>query len=939
MTKLSAREIDLLKRVDDKEELRPLFFKKVKGLKWFDSISERGYFNPEENPRPKPSNEEGYFTIPYWPVIDYLVNTVSELEFPENSEYVSKYLELLVNITNYAKDNGFSNYRTWQQFSKIISSIPSTAINLDDIDIIDYWLDDKYNRNLVAQELGEEWLPQLLDTNDSHNFQIATKLIDKLFQVDFIEKEFAGRINRESRLRIDKYNANRIINKVAYLAGMKLGKESVLIFDSRLKYILGDLNNDLWSHIWHPSIGQDQQNNYKDNAENLMIEAYRDSLNGYINANPLEASHFIENLFDSDYQTIHRIALLAVNENFYLFPHMIDKLVNDNFLTNNYRHEMWNFLNRNYPQFNTEQKQKLISLINEISRTDNDGNLREGATAYNKAIWFAAIKDHGEEELSQYKKNTAIAKTEPVHPDLTMYTTAGFIGHKSPIPIEELQSLSLDKLVEELNTYEDPGDDFEAGMEGLVKAFNQTIKASPVDFSQELSLFANIDLAYIHEIIEAYRDLWNEKTKLPWDDIWSNLIDFCIDLIKQERFWESENSKPRDNFIANRYWIVSAIGRLIEAGTKTDDHAFDIKYLHKAEILILQLLEKELGVDFKYDSDAVFISINSPRGICLEALINLALRSCRIADKSNSNDHLEAWKHFQPYFDEELSLADNPKPEYEFATLVSNYIPNFLYMSQEWVFDNLKKIFNQDNYQRWLCAIQGFSLVNTVYQEIYSCLKENGDFIKALNDKNLSDHVWKKIIQNIVVAYINDYEKYPQEDSLIRCLIIRNNLQEINHLIWFIWTLRKEKGETLKEKVYELWPNILSLSDLSTKDGRKVASQLCFWSVFVDEINDHNRNFLHAIAPYADQDHNSYLILENIANISQNQPFEAYDLWMKLLEGSWQDFPVEAVRESLSNLVNLREPGIRKAKDIVSEYLKKGIERPNIILREILQNN
>lgn len=109
--------------------------------------------------------------------------------------------------------------------------------------------------------------------------------------------------------------------------------------------------------------------------------------------------------------------------------------------------------------------------------------------------------------------------------------------------------------------------------------------------------------------------------------------------------------------------------------------------------------------------------------------------------------------------------------------------------------------------------------------------------------------------------------------------------------------------------------------------------------MFVDEVNDHNRNFLHVIAPYADQDHNSYLILENIANISQSQPFEAYELWMKLLEGSWQDYPPEAIRKSLTNLVSQREPGIRKAKDIVSEYLKKGIERPNVILREILSNN
>ncbi len=54
MSELSAKELDLLQRIDEKEDLRPLFFRKVKGLKWFDPLAERGYFNPEANPKPLP---------------------------------------------------------------------------------------------------------------------------------------------------------------------------------------------------------------------------------------------------------------------------------------------------------------------------------------------------------------------------------------------------------------------------------------------------------------------------------------------------------------------------------------------------------------------------------------------------------------------------------------------------------------------------------------------------------------------------------------------------------------------------------------------------------------------------------------------------------------------------------------------------------------------
>ena len=97
-TKLSVKEKDLLQRIDEKEDLRPLFFRKVKGLKWFDALSERGYFDPDSNPRPVTAQEEGYVTIPHWPIVDYLVKTAPELSDKKNKEYAKKFIKLLEEI-------------------------------------------------------------------------------------------------------------------------------------------------------------------------------------------------------------------------------------------------------------------------------------------------------------------------------------------------------------------------------------------------------------------------------------------------------------------------------------------------------------------------------------------------------------------------------------------------------------------------------------------------------------------------------------------------------------------------------------------------------------------------------------------------------------------------------------------------------------------------
>ena len=935
MVDLTVDELDVLRRVDMKAELQPFFFKKAKGLKWFNALTERGYFNPENIPKPIPAKEEGYVSIPYWPATDYLVKTSEELGSDGNKEYASKFLDILKNVTKYAVEHDISNYRTWWRFSEIIQNIPPVVIKLDDVEIVEYWLDDKFERGLVAREIGEKWTLQLLESNDNHCLQLALRLLLHLFKVVFNERKLGETVKHEPALRFDYYHAEKISKNVANLAGIKLGQEAVLIFDGQLKFVLDELKSDSRSALWQPAIEEHEQNKYRDDAKNILVEAYRNSITGYICSKPEDAYKYIKSMLGGGYQTIHRLAVLAISENFNLCGDLLDTLLDDKYLGSNYRHEMWHLLSRNYQRFNGTQKQKTLDLISEITRADDEGNIHEGATAYNKAIWLAAIRNHGDEEARLYNENVAVAKTEPDHPDFSSYMSTGGVEHESPISLEDIQALPIEELVEVLKSHNDSNGFRKPGIEGLSKTFKQLVMIMPLRFYDQLSKFTNLDLAYIYEIIEAFRDLWAKKMQLPWDDIWPCLLGFCSIVIGQDRFWDQENKKERAPFVANRYWIVSGIGQLLEAGTKSDDHAFSEKYLDDAEYIITLLLNREEGNEYKDDSDAVSISINSPRGRCLEALVNLTLRSCRLSDRKNDKDHSEVWTHFQLFYDAELERANAEKPEYEFATLVANYLPNFLYMSKEWVLGNLDRIFDQNRYPKWLYAMQGYSYVGTVYKEIYQYLKEHGDYLKALDDKNIKDQIKEKVIQNIAVAYINDFESFSDENSLINALISRNKYEELSYLIWFIWTLRKKGDENLQNKVFELWPKILENIDLSTSEGKRMASQLCDWAIFVDKIDNARNELLLAIAPYADETHNPYELLKSIAGISQTQPFEAHAIWMKMLEGATPDYPEEAVRQLLTNLINQGQEGLRKAKEVIDEYLKSGNDLPATWLQEI----
>lgn len=201
---LTTDEHDILERVVSKKELQPIFFRKVKGLKWFDDLANRDFFNPDQNPVPIPAKQEGYVNIPTWPVTEYLVATSPELSVGDNEAYALKFLELLRSCTTYTIAHEYSNCRTWWQFSKIIKYVPVHLISLEDISIVEHWLNDPYERSLVADEVGENWLPLLLENTDVHSHQLALKLIDLLFRIGFVQLD-KGIARKEARLLIKEY--------------------------------------------------------------------------------------------------------------------------------------------------------------------------------------------------------------------------------------------------------------------------------------------------------------------------------------------------------------------------------------------------------------------------------------------------------------------------------------------------------------------------------------------------------------------------------------------------------------------------------------------------------------------------------------------------------------------------------------------------------------
>lgn len=758
-------------------------------------------------------------------------------------------------------------------------------------------------------------------------------------QLSLLKKKIGSSEKKEPVLRFDPYYADNIAKKkVARLSGLKIGLPAVELFESRLVSILAEGNHDSWSSIWRKAIEEHEQNGSLNDVDDLIVAAYRDCLLGFIDHNIEAAKVYIRSMLNRQYQTLKRVAIHTIDKQYADLQSLVDSIVVPEYFNDNFRYEFWHFLNNRFREISSAQQNRVVEIIEGLEVVDEGEVVNESATAYKRTIWLSAIKDYSDKATELYKKYTNTSKAEPEHPDFSSYMTSGWVEHKSPISKEHLITLSVDLLIDTINNYKDTGSGWfgEPGLEGLVKTFKDVVKTRPKDFYRELKKFAGSDLAFIYPLIEAYRELWSEKRELPWNDVWPCLLDFCLMIAKSETFWSEESAKAKSNFVANRHWIVGAIGRLIEDGTKSEDHAFDKSLLPKTKEILLVLLDRQEGEEFKLDSDAVSVAINSPRGRCLEGLINLSFRTCRLEQKE-MGAHTQAWNQYEGIYEAELRRSS--KGEYEFVTLVSMFLPIFDIMSREWVLSHLADIFDQTNYQKWLCAMQGYIYVNNVYEGFYKHLKTNGDFLKALDDTNLKERVTEKIVQNIAVAFINDFDDIQQPESLIATIVQRKNLDELSQLIWFIWTLRDKNNKKLKLKAFELWPRLLEIVDVNSREGRILASNLCQWATFIDQIDSTVENWLLKIAPYADENHNTSDLLQSLSEISKTHPLEAQKVWIKMLESYSYDYPEEAIRKILMNLIVMGADGERKAKEVVDAYWLHGLERPRTWLNEIMTAN
>jgi hypothetical protein len=928
MSKLNPRQHDALEKIEQKPALQPFFFKKLKGLKWFDELENRGFFNPKLNPRPVQSDQEGFFRIPSWPILDYLDQTAPELQQPENSDYADKFLKVMRDVTRNAMADGFGNYQTWWRFAKIVNFIPIDKVTEDDVELFEYWLKDRFDRMLVGIELGEKLLPSLLNNDSNHDRKLAKSLVNALTSLTWHPRRWGKSEDLECSLPVEDNYSSRIFRAHARAIGERLEEAGVSIFRDRLHEIFSRSGKDKYSTIWRPAIEDHKQNMDIDDVENILVSAFRDALLGYVDRRAATADGYVSELLASETMLFRRVAIHVVNVYNKPLEGLTKKLIDPQYFTYHYQHEMYHMLQNCFSGFDEKDKQKVLSIVESVAEQSTDPeqpeDIQKKQQAYTLLRWLSAIRGKGYQKAEDlYTKNLKIAEVEPEHPDFSSYMEDDdWSGQLSPYSVEELLSRDFDNLANILRYFKEEDGWETPSRRGLAQTLREALKARPELFKGHLTELIGLDFDYTYYLIDGYKGLWIEKQY----DNWKELLEFCLALLQSEGFWLKDAAEQRGGMAASSGWIVGAISELIKAGTADDKTAFDPAMLPMAERIIVHILKNQEGESFTEERDAVSVAINSPRGKCIEALINYALRLCRLSDKrENSHDQLWA-KDLQPMFDEQMMKIANGN--LEFVTLFVNYIPNLLYLSRSWTMKQLPILFKKENKLRWLCAMQGYTYVNRIYNEIYRFLSENSHFKDALDTKELGSRGKDKIIQNIVIAYIKGNEQLHDKDGILSWLIERWKLEELRELTWFVWSLRGGKREYMSTKLIPLWVELSRRANPYGEAGKRILSRLCMWSAFVDELSEQTMDLLLQAAPYADLEHHAYILIEELKRLVEQYPDQVAEIFIRMLNDFAPTYKQADIEHIISKLYDNGGENRLKANTICDRYVEYGIGFP-----------
>jgi len=885
---------ELLRKADENDVWKSYLLKTLAELKdpskYLSLLKQKGYFSPDQNP--KPIEEAQGYTMPYWESLGYLTQ-VSKFNRLKPNDKTNEVLKTIVDsIIDYRDDEGnrIENTNTDYLLTKIIFDLPIKEISQKYVDFIRRTLRSKRNQILVAMELSERILPQLIESKSK---DLLCKLLEIVFDFEINEKAY---FNKFSSVIGDYYLA-QISKKYKSDLIEICGSDLSSILEKKIGEVLSIDEGSFNSVITI----EDSSQNLGDKYQTILLSLYRDSL---VQKPIKDLESDIITLLGSEFQILRRLAIYLIDVHYDTFGGVFWSFDGNPLEDYMLKHELYELLRKHCKSFTKTQ----LSLVLEWIETENldslknfykDPKEREIGLAYHKKEWLSSLLETKNDRVQKlYFDYSKIATKEIEHPGFLVWSSGVVVSKLPTIPIdEELEGKSNEYIAEFLKTFKEEPKKGEVKLDrsALSRSFEKYVKQNSERLSANLTPFRTVSYELQHSLLEGLDNALQSGAKIDWKET----LNFCYAIVEPSSFWAREEE--------HRDWIVKKIAEIIHNGTKSDKNIFDPKYLPLAEEILILLGSRDSS-QLPSIMNLFTSVLNSTKGSIYKAMISYSRRYAEVRKEW-------VWKQtIRRFFDNELNQAD---PPIELFVTIGTYLPTINYLDNNWVKGNIDRIFPKEKEKLWKATVTGYSYgSNKLYRDIYDLLRNSNNYTKAITTKFEDGLVTRRLVEHVCVAYLFDLEDIDNEESLLNILVEKSEPRNISTLVNFIWRSGEEIYKNKKEKIIALWEKLVTKLKSDTKYS-EVLSSLVNWIKIIDTLDSRTTQLLKISAKSVSSDLLLFALTDNLLQFVEEKPKEVGEI---LNEAIKKDTIIYHKDESIQKIVEtLYEKGEKSMADTICE--------------------
>ena len=862
-----------------KSEVRQsYFFKKLDSPAWLKPLKDAGWFDPESRPLAQEvvDQSESYATVP-WYALEYVETVANHVKDSFCDETVDILIDIINTMVDYANDTGKSlgNDLTDHRVIKIICTFPIERMESRHIIYIGVALKSRGNSpSLVNCTISDIILPKLLNEG-------AEELILGLLEVMLDAKV----VNRRIIPVMEEHWLGEAFETYGAAIAKVCGVKAAQITLAQIRSLIDD---GAYSFDFIQRVGSP--------ASDISRADYAELLANFVSrllqfSEPDSVAETVGTLLQESYTLIRRIALTAVMHHYKDLKQFLWEWQGNPLEVVKLKPEFYQLIQTNCCVFNESEIEQILQWIEsakyEVSAKDIETQTK--VVAYKKREWLSALLvTDNQKVISASQKYEQINPVELEHPGLLWWTEIGW-GDPSPVTVEDLSDKSNAQIASFLKSFKEreDSDPLVPTQEGLRQTFEECVTSDPQRFTADLHLFQDIRVSYQHSILSGFLTAWRDKKEFDW----APLLEFIHQILYSESLWNKQDH-PGLNY---RNWVISTVADLVTAGTADDKHAFSPQLLTLAENILLVLVEKvesnspviatRNGISM-IDLPTTFFG--SVKCKVFTAMINHALRCARTSNVAQG----ERWSlTIKEAFSKKLDREVEPFIGLPFA--FGAYLPNLFYLDEEWVIDNIDRIFSQEDEGSWYTTFLGYLYYsNVVHVPLYSLLKERGYYQKVIStgfvdfaDEVLLEDVYQQLVAHVYVGWIENLEMLDDETSLIYQLINSGKPNLLSALIHFFWRQRDTLPEEMKAKVKPAWralyKNLSQKSDML--EYKEVLSRLSGWVALVDKIDGEVLKWLKMSTHHIRGLTDSAFFVEGLLSHTSKTPAEVGEIYLEML--------------------------------------------------------